>query len=134
MPSFANTSIVVGATLCVLVVLSFYLSSPRPKPNHDMCEKYDKLVEQAQHWYAMSKQDTNIIAALVHVTAAMSKMNTLYTFLSSSEISHSVQHPDPDGLKRNIHLYQQKVLAGFMEMAPSIALPSDMMLDLDWFV
>ena len=113
----------------------FLLSKFRCGDGHDgqVADKYKQIADQAKYWYAASKQDSNILMALVHVNTALVKLHTLGMMLTSTEANRQLQ-TDTQVLYQVVKEYQQKVLEGFREHAPSIAFPSGTAIDIDWYV
>ena len=89
----------------------FLLSKFRCGDGHDgqVADKYKQIADQAKYWYAASKQDSNILMALVHVNTALVKLHTLGMMLTSTEANRQLQ-TDTQVLYQVVKEYQQKVL------------------------
>jgi hypothetical protein len=126
-------ALVVAGIIVVLVILSKFTfrrtCSDFPEERHQNKKQYQKLVDEAKHWHETAKQDSNILMALVHATTALSKLNTLSGLSTVVKASKEI-----DGLKRKIQAYHNKVIAGFEDAAPEIALPVGTQCDLDWYI
>ena len=133
MDSGVKYSLVVAVILLILIFLSKGMGNRSSPLSRDMQDKYKKLVEQIDHWYLMAKKDSSILLALIHINAALSKVNTLSTLLDPSDILKYTNVDLPD-LKKRILTYHDKVIRGFEEEAPNVALSPGTHVDLDWFV
>jgi len=131
MDSGVKYALVIAGIILALIVLSKFTFKPRSAgPNADQCRK---LVDESKHWHATAQQDSNIVMALVHITTALAKMNTLFGIVSPADAMR-LTHVDVEMLKKKIQAYHNKVIAGFEEAAPHLALPAGTQCDLDWYI
>jgi len=131
MDSKSRNAIIVTVSIVIIIILTRFTI---PKRNNAAVQsKFSTLVEQAKHWHFVAQQDQNILMALVHINTALCKLHTLQTLLPTAELNRYC-----DGnfqqLQLQIQNYHQKVLQGFEEAAPQIALPSGTTVDLYWYI
>lgn len=134
----AASGLGVAATFLALIVLSKVASNKvvrgsDTQPSRRTIDKYRRILEQAKHWALSSRQDSEILLALVHITLAVGKVQTLSTLLTNTEAQTLLQ-VDLEKLLRSLQDYQAKVLAGFQEAAPGVALSDAGLTDADLFV
>ena len=107
--------------LMVAAGIVFIICISRFKPSRPS-QKHQLLLHQVQQLYQASRQDSQILLALVHITSAVAKLEVLATLATPSDIRRS-SGVDVDKLATTLLDYQSKVLAGFHQQAPGVALP-----------
>ncbi len=121
----------VAVFVCVLLL---FVSFRKQKPtfvNKTSDTHCQQLVRQTLHWWQMSKEEKNVVVALVYVSVALSKVNSLTTLFGTLKVNEAVD-VDLKELRAEIQAYHQKVLTGVFQVAPEIS--SSPMVDLDLFV
>lgn len=116
--------------LFVLLFVCFRKQKPTlvKKTSDTHCQQ---LVRQTLHWWQMSKDEKNVVLALVYVTVALSKVNSLTSLFGTLKVNEVVD-VDLKELRAELDAYHRKVLKGVFKVAPHV--PSSSMVDLDLFV
>ena len=121
-------SIAVAFAVLFLILLS-RLTTPSCSLTDKVCEQQ---MYQIKNLYQASKQDSQILMALVHITTASAKLQMLNSLMTNSEAQKRLG-VDLVELNSSILKYQNTVLRGFEELAPEVALPKDTNVDAELF-
>jgi predicted RND superfamily exporter protein len=127
-------AMVVAAVISLLLIMSKFSArvfcTGTDKKTLNKCEH---LVKEIKHLYSTSKQDSQILLALVHITSAVTKCQLLTLFVTNVEAKQYL-NVDLESLCSSVQKYQQTVLKGFEDMAPAIALPRNGGIEEDLFI
>jgi hypothetical protein len=125
--------IVAGVIAFILAMSAFSGRIFSTGINKETLKKCQDLLKDIKHTYGMSKQDSEILLALVHITSSVAKCQVLSSFLTNTEAKQHL-NVDLESLYTTVQNYQNTVLRGFEDMAPAVALPRNSGIDDDMFV
>ena len=136
MDASSKYALLVAAVFAGLIVLSRFkgraaFASSSTTLDRATLAKYRAILDQVKHWSLASKQDSEILLALVHITTALAKAHALSGLITNTSAEKNLD-VNLDKLIATLTAYQQKVLDGFRDAAPDIALAQP--VDLDLFV
>ena len=104
-------ALIVAGVITALILLSMAIKPAQAM--RPMVDKMKRQTAQARHLLDTSRQDRNIVLALVHATAALCKLQTVRRLFDQPGEAQQHLGVDLDSMITEATNYHQRVLDGF---------------------
>ena len=132
MSGLVKYSIIVVIIIMGILLLSGWTRKPSSGLSPTQLQRLCKGIEQAKYLKTAATRDKHVVLALIHITAALTKLKTYRAMLPDADLQQCGENIA--NRIRQFEQYQARVLAELKTQAPAVALPASVNVSLDKYV